>query len=148
MLARNTAGPILECGSGITTLVMAAANPRAEVWALEHDAGWQKKITMAARNAGGFANIRLCHAPLVDGWYTLPPDMPHKFSFALIDGPPCNESDRQGVLAAGIKADVWLLDDADRPVVKELIDALCKAHGLRKTIVDCERRGAILTKQT
>lgn len=127
MLAREAKGPILECGSGLTTLVMAAANPGVDVWALEHDPSWQQSVVAKAR---GMTNLRLCHAPLMDGWYTLPPDLPSRFSFALVDGPPRDLSDRAGVFR--IEADTWLLDDMNSPAMADAVDQLCAERGMAK----------------
>lgn len=113
MLARDGSGPILETGSGISTLVMAAAAPDREVWALEHDPAWFDRVAAEVlRN--GLGNVRLIHAPLKGGWYQTP-RLPH-FSLILCDGPPRQLADRLGLLSLRdhFKAGaIFLMDDAE-----------------------------------
>src|SRR6266566_2003459 len=50
-LAAATPGPVLECGSGLTTLLLGALAGRrgVEVWSLEHDADWRRRVSVALR---------------------------------------------------------------------------------------------------
>lgn len=114
-IARDGAGPILECGSGLTTLVMAAAAPHRTVHALEHDPLWAKRVVDEAQK-NGLANVVMHCAPLRDGWYdTLgAPDLP---TLLVVDGPPRQLADRFLVydrvpLAPG---SIVIADDAQEP---------------------------------
>jgi hypothetical protein len=59
-------GAILECGSGLTTLVLTtiAAGEGRAVWVLETDPNWCRTIQLALRRPGLSAELRL--APLRD----------------------------------------------------------------------------------
>jgi hypothetical protein len=86
-------GAILECGSGLTTLLVAAiAKKQGQPhWILEHKPHWAKK-------AQQYLDIYqldsiVCSKPLKDYgdycWYEVPMDnMPHTFSLLICDGPP------------------------------------------------------------
>lgn len=125
--ARNTGGPILECGSGLSTLVLGvvAGQQGAEVWSLEHDLDWLRAIEAQIRRFR-VRGVRLIHAPLraYDGfdWYGLPPDLslPANFTVIICDGPPgtTTRGGRYGLLPVlgdrfGPGAEI-LLDDAAR----------------------------------
>lgn len=91
-VARQAKGPIIECGSGLTTLVMAATG--AEVHSLEHDLGWLNRVQ---KDLSGDATVY--HAPLTQyekgRWYgdaNLPWD---KCDIILCDGPPRTISNRK-----------------------------------------------------
>jgi len=124
-LAAVTPGPVLECGSGLTTLLLGALAGRrgVEVWALEHEPESRRRIAAALRDhvAG---QVYLWFSPLSDYgdfvWYAAPlPLMPDEFRLVVCDGPPAGtRGGRFGLLSvigdrlpAGA---VILLDDADR----------------------------------
>src|SRR5678816_1267445 len=52
--AWHTRGPVLECGSGLSTLLLGIAAERQdyEVFSLEHDASWHAKVSDAVRQLG------------------------------------------------------------------------------------------------
>ncbi len=124
--AWKTPGPVLECGSGLSTLLLGAIGMRVgwEVWTLEHDAFWAEHVRQALCHFG-MTNVHLLHAPLRDygafHWYDVPPEMlPACFSLVLCDGPPGNTpGGRYGLLPVlGHRLSptvVILLDDAGRP---------------------------------
>lgn len=69
--ARAGAGPVLECGSGLSTLVLGLAlRHRARtVWSLEHDPFWTER-TSALLRSYGVETVDLYAAELrSDGWY-------------------------------------------------------------------------------
>jgi len=115
LLARKADGPILEAGSGLSTLVMAAANPDQIVYCLEHDEGYAKKLRSWA-NSAGLTNIGLCLCPIKDGWYDLEEmdGLPEHFSLALVDGPPQTEASRMPFFEQGFadRCDTVVCDDA------------------------------------
>ena len=90
----RTLGPVLECGSGLSTIVVGivARQMGREVWTLEHDAHWGGKVgsALARRNLDC---VHLCVSPLRDygdfSWYDPPlRDMPRNFGLVVCDGPP------------------------------------------------------------
>lgn len=90
-LARDCGGDIIETGCGISTILMAAANPVHYVYCIEHDALYAEQMKRMARQAG-VRNIGLVIAPLeqATGWYD--PDemegLPETFAMGFCDGPP------------------------------------------------------------
>ena len=100
LMARESNGPILECGSGLSTIVMAAAS-KHDVWALESDAGW---ASVTSENVKGFGltNVKMCYAPIKDygkyEWYDYPENLP-MFDMLYCDGPHrTNKGFRAGVI--------------------------------------------------
>ena len=53
--AEKTNGSILECGSGLTTVLMSAVAARRglHLHALEHNEGWHARVRQAVREMGG-----------------------------------------------------------------------------------------------
>jgi predicted O-methyltransferase YrrM len=84
---------ILEMGSGLSTLCMAAANPEIHIHALEHDAVWLDRMQRLVK-AHELTNVTIHYAPIVDRWYD--PLMVPKVqaSAVVIDGPPRILADR------------------------------------------------------
>ena len=87
-------GNILECGSGLTTLLagIIAKHRGIYVWSLEHDEFWGNVVK---RHLARLRNhsVNLCVDPLKDyggfSWYQPPVDvMPPSFSLVICDGPP------------------------------------------------------------
>lgn len=96
-IAKNSActpGPILECGSGLTTILLAmlAGKRGVETWTLEHHPQWLDRVS---RSLGKYRlpAINLCYAPLRNyesfSWYDPPvARMPSEFKLVICDGPP------------------------------------------------------------
>ena len=85
--------PILECGSGISTIVVGLIAKKYGniVWTFEHSKPWYKRVkkTLMKYNID---SVKLNHGPMVEygeyTWYKAPLDaMPSKFSLVLCDGP-------------------------------------------------------------
>lgn len=105
-LARNTDGPILDCGSGLTTLVLATTG--REITALEHDPFWAMRVRESLSHHGLTANVQC--GPLINGWYS-PPN--GTFPLVVIDGPPRGLGDRSR--AYGYASGRVLVDDTQDP---------------------------------
>lgn len=123
--ANQSSGPILECGSGLTTILLGVVAQKSgnTVWSLEHNLDWQERVTKYLRRYR-IRSVHLCLSELQDygefSWYAPPLDeMPEKFSMVVCDGPPGDtRGGRYGLLpimksrlAPGA---VILLDDARR----------------------------------
>lgn len=127
-----TRGPILECGSGLTTLVLAhlCAQRNVETWVLEHNAQWHGRVSKALKRHG-LPGVNLHLAPLRDyrefTWYDPPlSEMPSRFSLVICDGPPdLANGGRYGLLPIlGERLEsgaVILFDDADEPGQPEVL---------------------------
>jgi predicted O-methyltransferase YrrM len=124
-LVRATEGPILECGSGISTLAMAAAAEEGrEIWVLENDAAWMRRLIEAADRAG-VTGLQARYAPLQsygeNEWYQIPNDLPEQFGLIFCDGPArcLSKGSRNGfatVLGLGTRLSpggALVMDDAD-----------------------------------
>lgn len=142
-------GAILETGSGLTTLVMALANPNIQIHALEHEAIWGSRLKYFL-DMHDIKNVTVHFNPLkqygVDKWYdttTLPKE---NFSLALCDGPPRKISNRNllfSQLGEQIKDAVILQDDADSDPAVEPFKEWAKELGREVKILGKRRHFAI-----
>jgi hypothetical protein len=92
--ALNARGPILECGSGLTTVLMGTIAQRQgqSLWSLEHLPGWAARVQRCL-DRYSLDTVVLHVAPLRDfgtfDWYDAPLGaMPDSFSLVICDGPP------------------------------------------------------------
>jgi hypothetical protein len=118
--AHESPGPILECGSGLTTVLLGLLEGRP-VWSLEHLRAWRRSVQVRLRLAGARANVRLAPLRSYDSfvWYDVPGDLPDEFGLVVCDGPPGGTpGGRYGLLPVAGKrlrpGTVVLLDDAER----------------------------------
>ncbi len=127
---RSRPGPVLDCGSGLSTVVCAtlAARHGATVWSLEQDRRWYEYMCRVIV-ALGLDNVRLSYTPLRSyadfAWFDLGTiELPPHFSTVSCDGPAVlrsafpselYEAWRVGVVIVlkdlGISFDEILLDD-------------------------------------
>jgi hypothetical protein len=118
-------GPILECGSGLTTIVLGAIAHKTgqTVWTLEHNERWAQRVRNVLFRYR-IRSVRVMVHPLRDygpySWYVLPlEEMPKSFSLVVCDGPPHNTpGGRYGLLPVMgdrfVPGATILLDDAGR----------------------------------
>jgi hypothetical protein len=117
-------GPILECGSGLTTILLGlvADSLGCEVWSLEHSPEWAGRVRKKL-DKYRIRSVRLCVCPLKPfsgfSWYGVPLQPMPDFSLVVCDGPPADTpGGRYGLLPImkdKLKANaVILLDDAGR----------------------------------
>lgn len=114
VMAREATGPIIEAGSGLSSILMAAATNQT-VYCLEHDAFFAAKLTKMADEAG--VDVVLCMAPLVDNWYDLSglDGLPERFALGLNDGPPRYLGGDRKLFLDRLQCDAIVCDDADTP---------------------------------
>ena len=128
--ARHMRAPILECGSGLSTLLVGwvAQQAGTTLWSLEHLPAWRERVNGALARAGVRA-ATVCDSPLADhgafDWYRVPAGLPPAFGLVICDGPPAaTRGGRYGllpVLGQRLTADaVVLLDDAQRDDEQEI----------------------------
>lgn len=86
MTARATGGPILECGGGLSSLVLAAAARDRKVHVLEDSDIFAARIRAEADRHELDNLVIHCH-PLVDGWYDTSKIKGMRFGLVFIDGP-------------------------------------------------------------
>ena len=122
--ARASRGPILECGSGLTTILLStfAAKRGVDVWSIEHLPQWLAAVSPYVEGV----NLRLCplrHYGDVQ-WYTLPNDLPRGFSLVICDGPWTGRHALLPVASDNLATSaIILLDDAH---TKDGQDAIAK----------------------
>jgi predicted O-methyltransferase YrrM len=130
--AAATNGPIIECGSGLSTMVLGliAKKKGLRVWSLEHDRQWGEKTRLMMKK-WRIESVELLIAPLRSygsfDWYDVPMDsMPKDIALVVCDGPPGEtRGGRYGLLPimrSLLKPGcVILLDDAHRPDEKQIL---------------------------
>ena len=131
-MAAATEGPVLECGSGLTTVILGllAGRRGVGIWSLEHHPEWHARVR-AILQRHAIPGVNVCLAPLRDygafSWYELPASgLPEKFRLVICDGPPeSTPGGRYGLvpilgerLTSGAQI---LLDDANRPSESEAL---------------------------
>lgn len=148
----RTKGPILECGSGATTILLGSlcARRQIEVWSLEHSPEWQERVSEALER-NGISGVHVCSSPLVEYgefvWYDPPlTQMPTEFSLVVCDGPPgTTKGGRYGLLPVmGSRlrpGSTILLDDAGRPGEAELIKRWESEVAFETQIIESQGRG-------
>jgi predicted O-methyltransferase YrrM len=124
--ALKTPGPSLECGSGLSTILMGAIAKKRGYrhWALEHHPAWADRVRSFLVRYG-IDSVELSVKPLRDygeyAWYDPPlASMPDRFALILCDGPPGDTKEGRYGLAPVLRERmkpgcVILLDDAERP---------------------------------
>ena len=153
--ATRVDGPILECGSGLTTAVLAvlAAKTSRPVWTLEHLPHWGEQ-TQRVLGRLGCDSVVLHVVPLCNygsfDWYDPPRDvMPNDFALVMCDGPPGRtRGGRRGLLPfPGTCLDpgyVVLLDDPARPREACVVEAWSLRLAVPYRVYGVEKPFAVL----
>jgi len=152
--AWHTRGPVLECGSGLSTLLLGIVAERQDyqVYSLEHDESWHERVSEAVQRAG-LTHVTVIVAPLLlhNGyvWYDAPGDLPADFSLVLCDGPPAaTMGGRHGLLAElrpALADDcVILLDDAARDGEQEVLVRWTAEHQVTHHLEGVEKPFAVV----
>lgn len=146
----KTTGPILECGSGATTILLAilCGKQNVQVWSLEHFPEWRERVLETLKENGLSSGAHVCSAPLKDygdfAWYDPPlAEMPTEFSLVICDGPPgATKGGRYGLLPVMgqrlPRGATILLDDAGRPGELELIRKWEAEAGFKTELIKTE----------
>lgn len=138
--ALNARGPILECGSGLSTVLLGLIAKRTgnPVWTLEHHPEWAERVQSVVTGLG-LDSVQLCVAPLRNfqefDWYDVPLEkMPANFQLVICDGPPGDtRGGRYGMLR--VMHDFLspgctiLLDDAAREDERATLDKWAQELG-------------------
>lgn len=146
-------GPILECGSGLSTIVLATVS-RQQVWSLEHDPTWGKH-TQVALDRNGCTHAHVLSAPLRNygqfTWYDPPLDvMPCDFALVVCDGPPAGTPGGRFGLMPLMRPRVRsgcvvLLDDASRAGERHVAEEWARKFDMTCSMVGERQRYAVLT---
>ena len=147
-LARK-GGPIIEFGTGLSTIVARAANPTAEIVAYDHSGHWALKVDKAIREAG-YPEVHIKVTDLVG----FPPfyeiNEERRFMLAICDGPPHREDEDRSltypnltsVLAPGGRI---VVDDLHFPDARENFESWAKSAGADYRVADGEKLFGIAT---
>jgi hypothetical protein len=153
--ASEIRGPILECGSGLSTVLLGIVAP-GRVTSLEHLPDWRHRVRLAAARHGIHVNV--VYAPLVRylsfDWYSLPESLTNLFELVICDGPPSQTAGgRYGLLPV---VDRWLarkaiilMDDIDRADERRIVarwndefGVQCEEHHTANGAYGVVRRGS------
>lgn len=144
-VARKCRGPIIETGSGLSSVMMAAVTP-GKVFALEHAPAWAAR-TVALAEEAGVGNVGVINAPLVDGWYDKRALelLPQRATLGFCDGPPRMYGTR-GLFFDHIapRCEILVIDDikTDHAYATK-VRAWCERNGRAFQILG---RAALITK--
>lgn len=148
--------PILELGSGLSTLVLGLAAEKAgvRVWSFEHDPGYYQQTAKLLKRYD-LRSVRLLYAPLKNYgdclWYTLPELMPRDFGLAVVDGPP-RRFGRNGVfkyLGKAIENAKIVMDDMDEEEALSEFKAWCEKNNRKVHVfggADAQHRPLVVSE--
>jgi predicted O-methyltransferase YrrM len=143
--ARETDGPILECGSGLSTVLLGLIADRTgrRLFSLENNSFWARKMRKILRSYG-ISNVEILESDLRsygEYWWYDPPfqRMPNDFSLVVCDGPPGDiPGGRYGLLpimrSRLSPGSVILLDDAHRQAERDIAARWASELGTTFTI--------------
>lgn len=137
-LARAAQGPVLDCGSGLSSLCVAAATTQPVV-ALESSPVWADKVTKLARD-NHLDNLQVVQSDIVDydrfQWYQHVPTS--SFSLILCDGPPLHTG-RMGLFHLLEPTCPVLVDDMAHASYRRDVEAWAASRGRRLEIMESSR---------
>lgn len=139
-LAAATDGPILECGSGLTTVVAGHIAGRRAITliTLEHSKKWARRVRRYLRVAGA-AHVEYRVADLrahgAWDWYD-PGPLPENIRLVICDGPPSGtRGGRYGLMPAVAESSApaltILFDDYGRDGEREIVSRWEREFGVR-----------------
>jgi hypothetical protein len=141
----RTQGAIVECGSGLSTLMLGVAASKSAriVCSLENDPDWEARVRAAIPERVR-PSVRLLSTPIRSygdfDWYTTEGKaIPAQIGFVICDGPPgSTRGGRYGLVPVLEKAFapgcIVLLDDTQRDAEREVMELWCSKFGAQ--IVD------------
>lgn len=138
-LAKRADGPIIETGSGLTTIALAASTNQ-DVYCLEHDPVWAQRLE-ALIEESGVDNIHVKLCEIKDGFYEIPDDLPSYFAVGLNDGPPRQLGSRMKFFEHFGNTENIIVDDADGDKLGEDLKTWCHTNGRK---IDFVERSALI----
>lgn len=125
-VAKTLSGDVLETGSGISSIILAAAS-KGTVYSLEHNDEWADKVETIARECG-LDNLVLIRAPLKDGFYDH--KIEGKYDLVLCDGPPRMEGDRAKLFETDLSGSIIFVDDINTPRYLKNVQGCLTTHNV------------------
>lgn len=139
LLGKKAQGPVIEAGSGLSSVVLGAATSN-QVFCLEHDEAWASRTEKMIRDAG-LTNSHVIRCDIKDGWYDIPKSLPGDFALGLNDGPPRTLGSRMGFFDHFGSVPSIICDDADDRGYGDALAHWCKERGRR---IDFIQRAAVI----
>lgn len=148
--AMLTKGTILECGSGISTLILGVIAKQRNLGhiALESSPEWRQHVSAYLAHYG-LTNTQVVDAPIKSyedfEWYEAPPKTSlGDVTLVICDGPPSKtRGGRFGlmpVMHSALSSEcIILLDDAERQEEQDIADNWQRRYGTRHTMVGEEK---------
>jgi hypothetical protein len=146
LLAGKSQGPILDCGSGLSSLVLAASTDQV-VHSLEQSPDWAARIERLAKEHE-LDNLHIHCLPLAQQgkwtWYAEPPI--ENYALAVCDG-PAGDDKRGGLfdlMRNEVASALIIVDDITRKASRESVEAYCSTSGRRFEVFDCSKSFALI----
>jgi hypothetical protein len=135
--ASRIRGPILECGSGLSTILLGIV-ACDRITSLEQMPEWKEHVQLVAKKHSVHVNV--IYAPLIDyggfHWYTLPESQLKQYELVICDGPPsATVGGRYGLLPVAKRllspTAVVLMDDAERSGEQAIMERWKREFGVQ-----------------
>lgn len=138
LLSKRSDGPILECGSGLSTLCIAAATDKPVI-AVESSPLWASKIERLAKE-NSLGNVRVHLSDIRNygtfEWYA---DVPKDdYGLVICDGPP-RKTGRGGlyqVMRDSISKAPVMVDDIVHIPTRKAVDSYCQETGRKLQLIE------------
>jgi len=154
----KTDGYILECGSGLSTILMGivAKQKGVKLVSLENSKKWMKRTGWYLKHFN-ISNASIMYSPIVDRgdyeWYKIDENsLPDKVSLVILDGPPGEiKGGRTGFFPECsniIKKDtIILVDDVEREDEMGMVSDFSASMKFRYTVTEGNKPFAIMVKE-
>lgn len=166
MAAWDSVDRVVECGSGVSTIYLAALfaqRGRGHLLSIDHDSDWASRTRQLLEEHGLDDFVTIVHAPLrpleVAGnsflWYdvgALGVDALDRIDLLLVDGPPGGTCAMARYPALPILAPrlgenaVIVLDDANRPDERRILERWTEEFSLQASSVETRKGLAVLRR--
>jgi hypothetical protein len=155
--ADKSGGNILECGSGLSTILMAviARSKGFKIVSLEHSGKWRKRTSWYLRHFN-LNNATILYSPIADRgkyeWYKIDEHpLPEKISLVILDGPPGDiRGGRTGFFPECkkllTKGSVILVDDVVRKEEMAMVIEYSGSMDFSYTVTNGEKPFATMVK--
>jgi hypothetical protein len=153
----TSGGYILECGSGLSTILMGivAKSNGVHIISLENSQKWRKRTNWYLEHFN-LNNITILYSPIVDKgkyqWYKIEEKtLPEKVSLVILDGPPGDiKGGRTGFFPECKdiipKDSVILVDDVARKEEMQMVIEFSASMDFRYNITDGDKPFATMIK--
>jgi hypothetical protein len=155
--ADKSSGYILECGSGLSTILMGiiAKSKGIHIISLENSGKWEKRTSWYLKHFN-LNNASILFSPIVDRgtyqWYKIEEHtFPEKVSLVILDGPPGDiKGGRTGFFPECkdliAKDTIILVDDVERKEEMGMVIEFSKKMDFRYTVTEGEKPFATMIK--